>query len=66
MENPYITNEIKDLIKEINRLVIKLSRYPLTYAASYSLARNKLNKIRKRAKAAYYRSKFTDNWEIPK
>ena len=60
VEKPYITDEIKNLIKEKNKLAIKFSRYPLTYATSYRTARNRLNKIRKKAKDAYYRSKFND------
>ena len=60
LEKPYITNEIKALINVKNKLAIKFSRYPLTYATPYRTARNKVNKMKKKAKATYFKSKFAE------
>ena len=58
LEKPYITSEIKTLIDEKNKLAVKYSKYPLTYGISYKSVRNKLNKMKKKAKDNYFKSKF--------
>lgn len=55
---PYITQEIKLLIKEKDRMQKKYAKYPITFGEQYKRLRNYVtNEIRK-AKHKYYRNKL--------
>ena len=60
VKKPYITSEIKQLLKEKHRLQKKYNKYPITYGREYRLLRNSLNSRIRTAKKIYFRSEFRD------
>ena len=52
--NPWITTEIKELIKEKNRLFSKYCRKPISFGNQYRNCRNRLNNLIKHSKKHYY------------
>ena len=70
-QKPWLTNEIKSLIKEKNRLHNKFIKKPLSYRQQYRTVRNRLNNVKKYAKQKYYcnllnncRSNCKKTWEV--
>ena len=61
ISKPYITSDIKQLIKEKHKLQRKYNRKPLTYGESFKKCRNNLNSIIRSAKSNYFKSKIKDN-----
>ena len=57
---PYITNEIKILIKERNKLQRKFSKKPITYGNSYRALRNRISQLISSAKANYFKIKLAE------
>ena len=58
---PYINGELKQLIREKNKLQRKYSKHPITYGKQYKRLRNQVtDKIRK-AKSEYYSDKLRDS-----
>lgn len=57
---PYITTEIKELIKERNKMQRKYVKKPLTYGETYRTLRNRVSLLIKNAKIDYYKSKLND------
>ena len=57
---PYITEEIKKLIKERNRLQRKYIKRPITYGDSYRNLRNRITQLIKNSKTNYFRSKIQE------
>ena len=51
---PWITPEIRELIKEKNRLFSKYCRRPIFYGNQYRSCRNRLNNLIKHSKKLYY------------
>ena len=66
IEQPYIDNEIKFLIKEKHKLQKKYFRYPITYNDEFKRIKNKLAKLIANAKRIYYQNKLTLNKNDPK
>ena len=61
LNKPFITNNLKNLIRQKNILQRKYSKYPITYERSYKEIRNKVAKDIKDFKIEYYSEKFTEN-----
>ena len=57
-EKPYISHDIKLLIKEKHRLQRLFVKKPITYGREYRDIRNTVNKIIRKAKDSYYRCKI--------
>ena len=55
---PYITQEIKELIIERNRLLKKSIKYPLTYYQQYKQHRNQVTKEIRNSRSKYFRSRL--------
>ena len=55
---PYITSEIKELIKERNRLLKKSIKYPLTYFDQYKQLRNQITREIRNSLSQYFRSRL--------
>ena len=55
---PYINQNIKDLMKERNKLQRKYSRFPITYGPQYRSIRNRVNKLIDQSKHKYYKDKL--------
>lgn len=51
---PYITSEIKELIRQKRKLEVKFVKWPITYHSVYKQAKNFLARKLKRAKEVYY------------
>ena len=58
---PFITHEIKSLIKEKHKLQKKSAKYPLTYGDQYRTLRNRVTKMIRKAESQYYRSSLDNN-----
>jgi len=58
LAKPYITSDIKAMIREKNRLQRKYAKHPVTFAESFKKLRNKLTLTIRKAKAEYYKNKF--------
>ena len=58
---PYITSEIKSLIKEKHKLQRKYFKRPITYRDQYVYIRNKVSKLTATAKSEYYRNEIESN-----
>ena len=58
LEKPYITQDIKILIAEKNKLQKKYAKWPLSYGPEYRRLRNKVTKAIREAKSNYYANKF--------
>ena len=56
----YISNELKSLIHEKEKLQRKYARRPITYGVQYRELRNRVTKELKKAKNKYYRDKLND------
>ena len=63
---PYITAEIKELIKQRNKLQKLYARWPLTYEKTFKSFRNHVTSVIKLAKKNYHNSFFQDNARDPK
>ena len=68
---PYITNELKVLIKEKNRIHKKFIKKPLTFGIQYRNIRNRVNNLVKKNKYKYYQDKLNnssknskDTWRV--
>ena len=68
---PWVTNEIKSLIKEKNRLHNKFIKKPNSYGHRYRTIRNRLNNIKKSTKKNYFcnllnscKNNCKKTWEI--
>ena len=62
---PYITKEIKLLIKKKHKLQKSYNKWPISYAKEYKAMRNKLNSLIKTARAKYYRGKLASGGQSP-
>ena len=60
-DKPYITSDIKALIKEKHRLQKKFNKFPITYGTEYRNLRNKLSILIRSAKSAYFKNKINNN-----
>ena len=58
---PYITNEIKSLIKEKHKLQRKYAKYPVTYGEQFRQLRNRVTQKIRVAEANYYKSLLDNN-----
>ena len=58
-QKPYITDEIKSLIKQKNKLQRKFAKWPITYNEQYKQARNNVTQILKTAKNNYFKNKLS-------
>ena len=56
---PYLTREIKALIKEKHRLQRLFNRRPLTYGNEFRRLRNQVNLVIRNAEANYFKSKLS-------
>ena len=56
--NPWITDEIKQLIKEKNKLFSKFCRKPITFGPQYRTCRNRLNNLIFATKRTYIHRKL--------
>ena len=54
VHKPYISNEIKTLIREKHRLQRLYHRWPITYEKQFKLLRNRVNSAVRNAKRKYY------------
>ena len=61
IKKPYITSEIKRLIRDKHRLQRLYNKKPITHGIEYRKLRNKLNKIIRNAKSNYFKSKLENN-----
>ena len=61
VQKPYITPELKILIKEKHRLQRLYVKWPITYEKRFKDIRNRVNKKVKEAKSRYYQSKIRHN-----
>ena len=55
---PYINNDLKNLIREKNKLKRKYAKHPITYEKEYKLLRNKVTDRVRKSKAEYYNKKL--------
>ena len=61
VKKPYISSEIKQLIKEKHKMQRLCNRFPLTYGERYKSLRNRVNSVIKTAKSRYYKEQFDSN-----
>lgn len=71
LDKPYITQNIKEIINEKNKLQRKFAKHPIKFGEEYRKIRNKVTKLIKNAKTNYYKNKLKDasgngkkTWEI--
>ena len=57
-KKPYITCEIRNLIKEKNKLQKKYAKWPLSYGETFRSLRNRLKLTIRKAKADHYKMKL--------
>ncbi len=57
LHKPYITPEIREMIKEKNKLARKHALKPITFGERYHRLRNKVTQAIRTAKGNYYRKK---------
>ena len=53
-DKPYITTDIKALIKEKHKLQKKCNKFPITYDTEYRNLRNRLSIVIRSEKSAYF------------
>ena len=58
---PYITVELKNLIKEKHKLQRKYAKYPITYGDAFRNIRNQVTTAIRNAKSNYYKNKLKEN-----
>ena len=58
---PYITYEIKQLIKEKHKLQKKFAKYPLSYGDQYRQIRNRVTQTLRTAETNYYKTVLNKN-----
>ena len=58
---PYLTSELKSLIKLKNNLKKKYAKYPLTYGAQYREIRNRVTSLLRKAKIDYFKKQFLES-----
>ena len=70
-QKPWLTDEIRSLIKEKNRLHNKYLKRPLTFGQQYKNVRNRLNNLKKYTKKNYFcnllinsQSNCKKTWEV--
>ena len=63
---PYITNEIKRLIREKNKLQKLSAKWPLSYGQSYRSIRNKVTESISIAKSQYFKKRLLNSAGDPK
>ena len=56
VQKPWMTNQIKLVIQEKNRLHSKYCRRPVIYGNQYRLMRNRLNNLLRQTKCSYYQN----------
>ena len=61
LNKPYITSDIKTMIKEKHKLQKLYTRKKITYGDRYRKMRNNLNSVIRKAKADYFRTKIRNN-----
>ena len=61
VSKPYITYEIRQLIKEKHKLQRKFAKYPLSYGDQYRQLRNRVTQKLRIAEANYYKSQLDQN-----
>ena len=61
LEKPYITRNIKNMIKEKHRLQKLSVRKPITYGQIFKDFRKNLNKLIRKAESEYYRDKLAND-----
>ena len=59
-EKPYITAEIKEIIKEKHKLQKLSSKWPISYGKKFKDIRNKLTETIRIAKCTYYKKKLVE------
>ena len=57
-KNPWMTNELKDLIKQKNKLYTKYMKKPITYGDEFKALRNRVSHRIRECKKQYYSAKF--------
>ena len=60
-DKPYIDFELKNLIKQKNKLQKKYAKHPITYANEYKQLRNKVTGLTRKAKARYFKDKLNSS-----
>ena len=60
-EKPYITNEIRALIREKNKMRRKYSKHPISYGDQFRRLRNRVTQMIRTAEANYYKNKLIEN-----
>ena len=66
LSKPYVTNEIKLLIKRKHQLQKLYNRWPITYSKDFKAMRNKLNSTLRKAKANYFKNKLLNEKHSPR
>ena len=61
-DKPYITNEIKALIREKNKLQKLSAKWPLTYGQSYRSSRNKAKESISIPRSQYFKNRLLNNY----
>ena len=60
-EKPYITNEIRALITEKNKMRRKYSKHPITYGDQFRRLRNRVTQMIRTAETNYYKNSLIEN-----
>ena len=60
-DKPYITSDIKALIKKKHKLQKKINKFSITYGTEYRNLRNRLSIVIRSAKSAYFKNKINNN-----
>ena len=60
MSTPYITNEIRTMIRERNKLQRKYNKKPITYGDTYRRLRNRVTQLIRIAKNNYNKTKLSE------
>ena len=65
-DKPYITAELKSLIKEKHKIQRKFYKFPITYGSQYKSIKNKVARLTSRAKKEYFQNRFDENLGNPR
>ena len=61
LSKPYITRNIKELIKEKHKMQRLYNKFPITYGKQYKHLRNRVNSQIRAAKANYFKTVLRNN-----
>lgn len=69
IDKPYVTREMKCLIKEKHRLERLVFRWPVTYKKKFNEIKNKLKKMNRKLKCTFYRNRVNtqdkkESWKV--